>query len=149
MYPLHSIYMLSQPFQGEWSTNGGNKRNSGVAEGDSSTNNTAANCDQTQSSSSTNNASQEASEQNNSTDVPAADSIDKAIQQRSYRLQELLESERVYVKDLEQCVDYIKYMRETKDTDDQNEIAMPEDLKEGKDRMIFGNIEQIYEWHRE
>ena len=59
------------------------------------------NCDQTQSSSSTNNASHEASEQNNSTDVPAADSIDKAIQQRSYRLQELLESERVYVKDLE------------------------------------------------
>ena len=58
-------------------------------------------------------------------------------------------SERVYVKDLEQCVDYIKYMRETKVTDDQNEIAMPEDLKEGKDRMIFGNIEQIYEWHRE
>ena len=118
-------------------------------DGDSTTNNTAANCDQTQSSSSTNNASHEASEQNNSTDVPAADSIDKAIQQRSYRLQELLESERVYVKDLEQCVDYIKYMRETKDTDDQNEIAMPEDLKEGKDRMIFGNIEQIYEWHRE
>ena len=118
-------------------------------EGDSSTNN--VNCDsnqQTQSSSSTN-ASHEASEHNNSTDVPAADSVDKAIQQRSYRLEELLESERVYVKDLEQCVDYIKYMRETKGTDDQNEIAMPEDLKEGKDRMIFGNIEQIFEWHRE
>ena len=65
------------------------------------------------------------------------------------RYKELLESERVYVKDLEQCVDYIKYMRETKDTDDPNEISMPEDLKEGKDRMIFGNIEQIFEWHRE
>ena len=78
------------------------------------------------------------------------DSVDKAIQQRSYRLQELLESEKVYVKDLEQCVDYIKYMRETKDKgDDPNEISMPVDLKEGKDRMIFGNIEQIYEWHRE
>jgi len=80
----------------------------------------------------------------------SADSVDKAIQQRSYRLQELLDSEKVYVKDLEQCVDYIKYMRGTKDKgDDPNEISMPEDLKEGKDRMIFGNIEQIYEWHRE
>ena len=29
------------------------------------------------------------------------------------------------------------------------EIAMPEDLREGKDRMIFGNVEMIYEWHRE
>ena len=54
----------------------------------------------------------------------------------------------MYVKDLEQCVEYIKYMRETKDTDDP-EIAMPEDLKDGKDRMIFGNIEAIFEWHRE
>ena len=80
----------------------------------------------------------------------STDTSEKAILQRSYRLQELLESERVYVKDLEQCVDYIKYMRETKDkSDDPNEIAMPEDLKEGKDRMIFGNIEQIYEWHKE
>ena len=55
----------------------------------------------------------------------------------------------MYVKDLEQCVEYIKYMRETKDTDDPNEIAMPEDLRDGKGRMIFGNIEAIYEWHRE
>jgi len=26
---------------------------------------------------------------------------------------------------------------------------MPEGLKDGKDRMIFGNIEAIFEWHRE
>lgn len=26
---------------------------------------------------------------------------------------------------------------------------MPEDLRAGKDRMIFGNIEAIYEWHRD
>ena len=40
-------------------------------------------------------------------------------------------------------------MRKTKSSDDPDEIVMPEDLKEGKDRMIFGNIEQIFEWHRE
>ena len=28
------------------------------------------------------------------------------------------------------------------------EIPMPEDLREGKDRMIFGNLEMIYEWHK-
>ena len=133
-------------FQGEWTANGDNNRNSGLEEGDT-TNNITCDSNQTQSSSSTVNA-HESSEQNNSTDQ-SADSVEKAILQRSYRLQELLESERVYVKDLEQCVDYIKYMRETKDTDDPNEISMPEDLKEGKDRMIFGNIEQIFEWHRE
>ena len=139
-------------FQGEWTANGDNNRNSGLEEGDT-TNNITCDSNQTQSSSSTNaddgrHLAHESSEQNNSTDQ-SADSVEKAILQRSYRLQELLESERVYVKDLEQCVDYIKYMRETKDTDDPNEISMPEDLKEGKDRMIFGNIEQIFEWHRE
>lgn len=30
-----------------------------------------------------------------------------------------------------------------------SEIPMPEDLKGGKERMVFGNIEAIYEWHRE
>ena len=28
-------------------------------------------------------------------------------------------------------------------------IRMPDDLREGKDRMIFGNLESIFEWHRE
>ena len=76
------------------------------------------------------------------------DSVEKAIQERSYRLQELLDSERVYVCDLQHCCQYIQYMRESKEKED-HEIPMPEDLREGKDRMIFGNIEAIYEWHRE
>ena len=71
------------------------------------------------------------------------------LQERGYRLQELVESEQVYVSDLEQCVEYIKFMRETKDLGEEAEIVMPDDLREGKDRMIFGNIEAIYEWHRE
>ena len=28
-------------------------------------------------------------------------------------------------------------------------LRMPDDLREGKDRMIFGNLESIFEWHRE
>jgi triple functional domain protein len=47
-----------------------------------------------------------------------------------------------------QCCQYIKYMKETKEAEDP-EIPMPEALRDGKDRMIFGNIEAIYEWHRE
>ena len=38
--------------------------------------------------------------------------------------------------------------RESKEMESP-EISMPEDLREGKDRMIFGNVEMIYEWHRE
>ena len=30
-----------------------------------------------------------------------------------------------------------------------SDIPMPEDLKGGKERMVFGNVEAIYEWHRE
>jgi hypothetical protein len=31
----------------------------------------------------------------------------------------------------------------------ESDIPMPEDLKGGKERMVFGNVEAIYEWHRE
>jgi triple functional domain protein len=30
-----------------------------------------------------------------------------------------------------------------------SDIPMPDDLKGGKERMVFGNVEAIYEWHRE
>ena len=76
------------------------------------------------------------------------DVVARAVEQRSYRLKELLESEAMYVGDLEQCVTYITYMRESKE-EEEPDIKMPEDLREGKDRMIFGNLEMIYEWHRE
>ena len=38
------------------------------------------------------------------------------------------------------CVQgYMKYMKEN---------PMPEDMV-GKDKIVFGNIHQIYDWHRE
>jgi hypothetical protein len=79
---------------------------------------------------------------------PDAETAAKAIEQRGFRLDELLDSESTYIKDLEQCYAYIKFMRETKGEEDP-EIPMPESLRDGKDRMIFGNIEAIYEWHRD
>ena len=84
----------------------------------------------------------------NAAGVITADSEEKAIRERKFRLQELLDSERVYVCDLEHCCQYIQYMNESKDKED-HEIPMPDDLRDGKDRMIFGNIQAIYEWHRE
>ena len=54
----------------------------------------------------------------------------------------------MYVTDLEQAHKYITYMRESKELEEAD-IRMPDDLCLGKDRMIFGNLESIYEWHRE
>jgi len=80
--------------------------------------------------------------------VESGDPVTKAVEQRAYRLQELLESERMYVTDLEQAHKYITYMRESKELEEAD-IRMPDDLRLGKDRMIFGNLESIYEWHRD
>jgi len=79
---------------------------------------------------------------------PQGDPAAKAIEQRSYRLQELLETELMYVTDLEQAATYITYMRNSKEAEEAD-IRMPDDLREGKDRMIFGNLESIFEWHRD
>jgi len=69
----------------------------------------------------------------------------KALLKRSYVLQELAETERDYVRDLGLVVEgYFEIMRR-----DPPEVVMPEDLKNGKDKIVFGNIEAIYEWHRE
>lgn len=62
-----------------------------------------------------------------------------------YALQELVATEESYVKDLELIVE--GYIREMKDP--ESDIPLPDDLKGGKERMIFGNLEAIFEWHRE
>lgn len=84
-------------------------------------------------------------------DKPAEDGADKSraiegyLRKRQYVLKELVETEEAYVRDLSQIVDgYIKMMR-----DPECEVPMPDDLKGGKDKMVFGNVEAIYEWHRE
>ncbi|XP_061688938.1 rho guanine nucleotide exchange factor 25 isoform X2 [Syngnathoides biaculeatus] len=56
-----------------------------------------------------------------------------------YVLTELIETERLYVEDLGLIVQgYMATMANQ---------GVPEDLK-GKDRIVFGNIHQIYDWHK-
>ncbi|XP_013406605.1 kalirin isoform X3 [Lingula anatina] len=64
----------------------------------------------------------------------------KYLQKRQYVVLELIETERDYVKDLGSIIE--GYMEEMK------QGHLPEDM-EGKDKMIFGNIQQIFEWHRD
>ncbi|XP_054274180.1 triple functional domain protein-like isoform X3 [Macrosteles quadrilineatus] len=70
---------------------------------------------------------------------------ESALQKREYVIRELVETERDYVRDLRMVVDgYIALMR-----DPDCDIPLPEDLRGGKDKMVFGNLEAIYEWHRD
>ncbi|XP_054722102.1 triple functional domain protein-like isoform X2 [Uloborus diversus] len=87
--------------------------------------------------------SKELSEQSFETLTSLKEEHDKALSKRKYVLQELVETERDYVRDLGLVVDgYIKLMR-------SEDIPVPDDLKDGKDKIVFGNIEAIYEWHRD
>ncbi|KAI5735919.1 hypothetical protein M8J77_024245 [Diaphorina citri] len=73
------------------------------------------------------------------------DRIQSAIKQRGHIITELVETERDYVRDLALVVEgYLGEMRDPNST-----IPMPEDLSCGKHKMVFGNIEAIYEWHRD
>ncbi|XP_058878264.1 triple functional domain protein isoform X9 [Acipenser ruthenus] len=62
------------------------------------------------------------------------------FKRRHYVLQELVETERDYVRDLGYLVE--GYMNKMK------EDGVPDDMK-GKDKIVFGNIHQIYDWHKD
>ncbi|XP_033481511.1 rho guanine nucleotide exchange factor 25 isoform X2 [Epinephelus lanceolatus] len=63
-----------------------------------------------------------------------------ALEKSIYVLTELIETERLYVEDLGLIVQgYMGTMANQ---------GVPEDLK-GKDRIVFGNIHQIYDWHKD
>ncbi|XP_037532331.1 triple functional domain protein [Nematolebias whitei] len=62
------------------------------------------------------------------------------LKKRHYVLLELVETERDYVRDLGSVVEgYMSRMKEE---------GVPDDMR-GKDKIVFGNIHQIYEWHRD
>lgn len=64
----------------------------------------------------------------------------KALERSMYVLSELVETEKMYVEDLGQIVEgYMATMAAQ---------GVPESLR-GRDRIVFGNIQQIYEWHRD
>uniref|UniRef100_A0A8C5PRH8 Rho guanine nucleotide exchange factor 25 n=1 Tax=Leptobrachium leishanense TaxID=445787 RepID=A0A8C5PRH8_9ANUR len=63
-----------------------------------------------------------------------------ALEKSMYVLMELIETEKMYVEDLGQIVEgYMATM---------NTQGIPEDMK-GKDKIIFGNIHQIFDWHKD
>ncbi|XP_054897787.1 triple functional domain protein isoform X1 [Poeciliopsis prolifica] len=62
------------------------------------------------------------------------------LKRRHYVLLELVETERDYVRDLGSVVEgYMSRMKEE---------GVPDDMR-GKDKMVFGNIHQIYDWHKD
>ncbi|XP_070702837.1 triple functional domain protein isoform X3 [Pempheris klunzingeri] len=62
------------------------------------------------------------------------------LKKRHYVLLELVETERDYVRDLGLVVEgYMSQMKEE---------GVPDDMK-GKDKIVFGNIHQIYDWHKD
>lgn len=72
--------------------------------------------------------------------------IESALRTRMCALEELIDTEKAYVSDLSLIVD--GYIQEIKDPD--SDIQMPEDLmNDDKWRMVFANVEKIYQWHRE
>ncbi|XP_051271762.1 rho guanine nucleotide exchange factor 25 isoform X2 [Dicentrarchus labrax] len=63
-----------------------------------------------------------------------------ALEKSIYVLTELIETERLYVDDLGLIVQgYMATMANQ---------GVPDDMK-GKDRIVFGNIHQIYDWHKD
>ncbi|NWY92780.1 KALRN protein, partial [Loxia curvirostra] len=64
----------------------------------------------------------------------------KAMRGRMFVLNELVQTEKDYVKDLGIVVEgFMKRMEEK---------GVSEDMK-GKDKIVFGNIHQIYDWHKD
>ncbi|XP_045510116.1 triple functional domain protein isoform X2 [Colias croceus] len=77
--------------------------------------------------------------------TPGGESSESTLKKREYVLRELYETEEVYVSDLRLvCEGYMKHMM-----DPNADPPIPEGLRDRRLRMIFGNIEAIYEWHRD
>ncbi|XP_051566267.1 kalirin-like [Myxocyprinus asiaticus] len=64
----------------------------------------------------------------------------KAMRGRMFVLNELIQTEKDYVKDLGIVVE--GFMKTIEDK------GVPDDMK-GKDKIVFGNIHQIYDWHKD
>ncbi|XP_004583018.2 rho guanine nucleotide exchange factor 25 isoform X2 [Ochotona princeps] len=74
--------------------------------------------------------------------VPESEEEQKkaALERSMYVLSELVETEKMYVDDLGHVVEGYMATMATQ--------GVPENLR-GRDRIVFGNIQQIYEWHRD
>ncbi|KAK5874754.1 hypothetical protein CesoFtcFv8_027314 [Champsocephalus esox] len=64
----------------------------------------------------------------------------KALRGRMFVVSEMIQSEKDYVKDLAVIVEGFMSRLEVR--------GVPEEMR-GKDKIVFGNIQQIYDWHRD
>ncbi|XP_061642801.1 kalirin-like isoform X2 [Phyllopteryx taeniolatus] len=64
----------------------------------------------------------------------------KAMRGRMFVVSEMVQSEKDYVKDLGVIVEGFMSRLDVR--------GIPEDMR-GKDKIVFGNIQQIYDWHRD
>ncbi|KAL0852357.1 hypothetical protein ABMA28_000558 [Loxostege sticticalis] len=73
------------------------------------------------------------------------ESYEAMLKKREYVLRELVDTEDIYVSDLALvCEGYIRHFQLA-----NPDPPIPEGLRDRRHRMIFGNIEVIYEWHRD
>ncbi|XP_030386253.1 rho guanine nucleotide exchange factor 25-like isoform X3 [Scaptodrosophila lebanonensis] len=90
-----------------------------------------------------NNSNNQVNNDENHTD--AMDSKSIALRKRQCALAELVSTEESYVQDLQEIVN--GYMAETNNPN--SDIPLPDNLKDGKKKLVFNNIKEIYEWHRD
>ena len=63
-------------------------------------------------------------------------------------LMELISTERTYVtRDLEKAMEFIAYCKKSKTKEDGVEL-MPVELRKGRDKIVFGNIQDILIFHK-
>jgi hypothetical protein len=74
---------------------------------------------------------------------------ERSLAKARAKMQELIETERTYVnKSLYEIVNgYWAYMEQSK-TAQEGRLPTPKDLLDGKDKIVFGNIRDIYEFHK-
>lgn len=87
----------------------------------------------------------EAGSYDNENSIDKRKNVAESLEQRMFVLHELITSEEKYVLDLASVVN--GYIRPINDL--ESDIPIPKKLKDDKWRMVFGNLEAIYEWHRE
>ncbi|KAM6977783.1 rho guanine nucleotide exchange factor 25, partial [Aplochiton taeniatus] len=75
-----------------------------------------------------------------STAADTEEERNSALEKSIYVLTELIETEKLYVADLGLIVEGYMATMHTK--------GIPDDMK-GKDKIVFGNIHQIFDWHKD
>ena len=77
----------------------------------------------------------------------SSESVGKFASQQELKLKEFLEGELKYVDDLEKIVEILVDMNESKKI--QHPIQMPTELRDGRDKIVLGNLLHLRDFHRD